>query len=127
MTHWNKKQSVMSLAHRPERAHSEPMTFQHDPKSPFNPTSFREAVGPGYGVATFRDQAELTGHSAAQHQERSIALRHSLPIATVRRRWLFSRRHRLLLLVDHLLERSRNFTQERLANIDNPQSTPNCC
>ncbi len=47
----------MSLAHSPWQAHDESMTHHHDPKPScsFSASAFRDAMGPGYSIALYKE------------------------------------------------------------------------
>ncbi len=123
----------MSLAHITLGVENELMTDQQNPNSVFDPKAFREAMGPGYGVASFREQAAFTGQSATARQSLppSDSSLSSKPAAKRRvsahETWLVSLHHQLLLRVDHLFERSHSFTQTRLSKFEDPQPVQTCC
>ncbi len=69
MTCWNEKQASMSLVHGLRWADNGSMTNQRPTQetttgfagAPFSAAQFRQAMGPGYQVATFREQPVLNG------------------------------------------------------------------
>jgi len=67
MTHWNKKQPAMSLVFGWLGADTRCMTNHHQPQSAskpgFSAPEYRRAMGPGYQVATFREQPILMGEA----------------------------------------------------------------
>ena len=65
MTVWNEKQSDMSLVHGWVQADTRDMTNTaapfNSPTAGFDAARFRDEMGPGYGVALFREQDPITG------------------------------------------------------------------
>lgn len=64
MTGWNENQTTMSLAHGLVEADNGSMTKHHpfqETNACFSTDAFREAMGPGYQAALFREQPSLIG------------------------------------------------------------------
>ena len=131
MTDWNKKQSYMSLAHFGVEAengtmskHSQdnPLLNTHRPN--FSPSEYREAMGPGYSVALFREQQALTGEVTPM--ARRVGVRATVRLHTTEPR----RVARLRLRIENLLiwvRGHRRIAPRGRPLLGTPRETEACC